>query len=86
MAATHALFLVRMDVAHDHEATFNEVYDREHLPNLRAVAGVQRGSRYRQPSPTEPRYLAAYEIDKTARRGRRPARPGAGRARSAPTR
>ena len=63
MAATHALFLVRMDVAHDHEATFNEVYDREHLPNLRAVAGVQRGSRYRQPSPTEPRYLAAYEID-----------------------
>ena len=25
----HALFLVRMDVAHDHEATFNEVYDKE---------------------------------------------------------
>jgi hypothetical protein len=27
------------------------------------VPGVQRASRYRQPSPTEPRYLAAYEID-----------------------
>jgi hypothetical protein len=57
------LFLVRMDVAHDHEATFNEVYDREHIPNLRGVTGVRRASRYRQPSPTEPRYLAAYELD-----------------------
>jgi len=59
----HALYLVRMDVAHDHEATFNEVYDREHVPNLRAVSGVRRAGRYRQPSPTEPRYLAAYEMD-----------------------
>jgi hypothetical protein len=56
-------FLVRMDVAHDHETTFNEVYDREHLPNLRAVPGVRSAARYRQPSPTEPRYLAAYELD-----------------------
>jgi len=61
--SAHALYLVRMDVAHDHEAAFNEVYDREHVPNLRAVAGVRRASRYRQPSPTEPRYLAAYELD-----------------------
>ncbi len=59
----HALYLVRMDVAHDHEATFNEVYDREHVPNLRAVPGARRASRYRQPAPTEPRYLAAYELD-----------------------
>ncbi|HSF06412.1 MAG TPA: hypothetical protein VLG10_11540 [Methylomirabilota bacterium] len=63
---THALYLVRMDVAHDHEATFNEVYDHEHVPNLRAVPGVRRASRYRQPSPTEPRYLAAYELDSAA--------------------
>jgi hypothetical protein len=61
--SAHALFLVRMDVAHDHEATFNEVYDREHLPNLRAVLGVRRASRYRQDSPIYPRYLAAYELD-----------------------
>jgi hypothetical protein len=59
----HALYLVRMDVAHDHEALFNEVYDREHVPNLRAVPGVRRASRYRQPSATDPRYLAAYELD-----------------------
>jgi hypothetical protein len=61
--SAHALYLVRMDVAHDHEATFNEVYDREHVPNLRAVPGVRRATRYRQPSPTDPRYLAAYELD-----------------------
>ena len=61
--SNHALFLVRMDVAHDHQATFNEVYDREHAPNLRGVPGVRRAARYRQPSPTEPRYLAAYELD-----------------------
>mgnify|MGYP003578121372 CR=1 FL=1 len=57
------LFLVRMDVAHDHEATFNEVYDGEHVPNLAKVPGVQRASRFKQPSPTEPRYVAAYELD-----------------------
>ena len=57
------LFLVRMDVAHDHEVTFNEVYDTEHVPNLAKVPGVQRASRFKQPSPTEPRYLAAYELD-----------------------
>jgi hypothetical protein len=60
---SHSLFLVRMDVAHDHDATFNEVYDHEHVPNLRGVPGVRRAARYRQPSPTEPRYLAAYELD-----------------------
>ena len=60
---SQGLFLVRMDVAHDHEATFNEVYDTEHVPNLAKVPGVQRASRFKQPSPTEPRYLAAYELD-----------------------
>jgi hypothetical protein len=62
----HALFLVRMDVAHDHEATFNEVYDKEHVPNLRGVPGVRRASRYRQSSATEPRYMASYELDSLA--------------------
>jgi len=61
--SVHALYLVRMDVAHDHEAAFNDVYNKEHLPSLRAVSGVRRASRYRQPSPTEPRYIAAYELD-----------------------
>lgn len=64
--APRGLFLVRMDVAHDHEALFNEVYDTEHLPRLKAVPGVIRATRYRQPSPTEPRYLAAYELESVA--------------------
>jgi len=64
--SAHGLFLVRMDVAHDHAATFNEVYDTEHIPNLKAVPGVRRAARYTQPSPTEPRYLAAYELDSPA--------------------
>jgi hypothetical protein len=61
--APRALYLVRMDVAHDHEATFNEIYDTEHVPALASVPGVYRASRYRNSSPTDPRYLAAYEID-----------------------
>src|SRR4051812_29845901 len=59
----HALYVVRMDVAHDYEKLFNEVYDTEHVPNLRAVPGVRRASRFKQLSPTEPRYFAAYELD-----------------------
>ena len=60
------LYLVRMDVAHDLEQTFNDVYDHEHLPLLAAVPGVIRATRYRQLSPTEPRYIAAYELESPA--------------------
>src|SRR5205823_10043691 len=62
----HGLVLGRMDVAHAPEAVFNAVYDKEHVPNLKAVPGVRRASRYTQPSATEPRYMAAYELDGTA--------------------
>jgi hypothetical protein len=62
----HALYLVRMDVAHDFEKTFNDVYDTEHFPTLRAVPGVRRAARYRQASPIYPRYIAAYELDSPA--------------------
>jgi len=61
--ASPYLYLVRMDIAHDHEADFNETYDREHAPNLAAVRGVRRVARYRNSSPVYSRYLAAYEID-----------------------
>ena len=64
--SAHGLFLVRMDVAHDHEVLFNKVYDTEHFPNLRAVPGVRSAGRFRQPSATEPRYIAAYELDSPA--------------------
>jgi hypothetical protein len=60
------LLLVRMDMAHDHEATVNEIYEKDHIPALTAVAGVGTATRYRHSSPTDPRYIAAYEIDSPA--------------------
>src|SRR5262249_28320730 len=51
-----------MDVQHDREALFNEIYDAEHVPELGKVPGVHRVSRYRTTVPHEPRYLALYEI------------------------
>jgi hypothetical protein len=60
---SHHLYLVRMDVAHDHEGDFNEMYDTEYVTVLSAVPGVRRVARYRNSTPTYPRYLAAYEID-----------------------
>jgi hypothetical protein len=75
--ATHALFLVRMDVAHDHEAAFNEVYDKEHVPSLLTVPGVVAVARFKRRElemfiggerkkiviEGEPSYTALYEIE-----------------------
>jgi len=61
-----ALFLVRMDVAHDYEARFNQVYDTEHFPALSKVPGVTGAARFKNPSPTDPRYIAAYELENAA--------------------
>ena len=38
--STRYLFTASMDVEPDKEALFNEVYDREHVPNLLKVPGV----------------------------------------------
>jgi len=59
------LYMVRMDVAHERETVFNEIYNTEHVPALLAVPGVRRASRYRNPSPTDPRYVAIYEVDRS---------------------
>lgn len=75
--ATGYLFIVCMDVDPDKEALFNEVYDREHIPNLLQVPGVRSVNRLRtepasvmiggQEQPLTgagmPRYMAIYEID-----------------------
>ena len=60
------LLLVRMDIVHDHEETVNEIYEKDHIPALTAVPGVGTATRYWHPSPTDPRYIAAYEIDSPA--------------------
>jgi hypothetical protein len=70
------VFMVSMDVAAEKEALFNEVYDREHIPNLLAVPGVLGVSRVnsqpfavriggeRKEMPAgNPSYTALYELE-----------------------
>ena len=71
------LMIASMDVEPEHEAIFNEVYDREHIPNLSKVPGVLNVTRYRRETltmniggerktieiPGEPKYTAIYEIE-----------------------
>ena len=71
------LFSAAMDVEPDKEALFNEVYDTEHVPILKAVPGVIAVARF-ETEPltmiiagerrtivveTEPKYSALYEIE-----------------------
>jgi hypothetical protein len=70
------LLIASMDVDPEHEGVFNEVYDREHIPHLLQVPGVNAVVRYerqqlemslggvarRMPS-ADPRYHAVYEIE-----------------------
>ncbi|HZP92117.1 MAG TPA: hypothetical protein VFB20_04450 [Burkholderiales bacterium] len=71
------LFIASMDVDADKEQLFNEVYDREHIPNLLKVPGVLSARRYTAEPLTmmiggerktiaaqgEPRYSAVYELE-----------------------
>jgi hypothetical protein len=73
---TKWVFLASMDVAPEKEALFNEVYDREHIPNLMAVPGVLAvtrvksepfamaigGERKAMPAAS-PSYTAIYEVE-----------------------
>jgi len=71
------LFSAAMDVEPAKEALFNEVYDREHVPNLLTVPGVIAVARFKREELTlsiggerkriviegEPRYSALYEVE-----------------------
>jgi hypothetical protein len=71
------VFIASMDVAPEKEALFNEVYDREHVPNLLKVPGVRSVTRLRTEPANfsvggttkrltgdgSPTYVALYEID-----------------------
>jgi len=71
------LFIASMDVEKDKEAIFNEVYDKEHIPNLLTVPGVVSVARFKMQELTmliggerkvmqfksEPSYHALYELD-----------------------
>lgn len=58
------LLVVMMDVAPEVEAAFNDVYDREHIPNLLKVPGILSAVRYRTETEGVPRYVAIYEMDR----------------------
>jgi len=75
--STKYVFIVSMDVSPEKEALFNEVYDREHVPNILKVPGVRSATRLRtepasftlggQTKPLTgvgaPSYMAIYEVD-----------------------
>jgi hypothetical protein len=75
--STKYVLIVSMDVEPEKEALFNEVYDREHLPNLKKVPGVRSAMRLKtevaslivggEKKPLtgegQPKYTAVYEID-----------------------
>ena len=70
------LMIASMDIDPEHEAIFNEVYDKEHIPNLSKVPGVVGVTRYKKEELTmniggekktirienEPAYTAIYEL------------------------
>jgi hypothetical protein len=71
------VFIASMDVAPEKEALFNEVYDREHVPNPLKVPGVRSVTRLRTTPGSmmiggaakpltghgAPTYTAIYELD-----------------------
>jgi len=71
------LMIASMDVDPEHEAIFNDVYDKEHVPNLSNVPGVLGVTRYKRGEltmniggeqktieiPNEPTYTAIYELE-----------------------
>jgi hypothetical protein len=71
------LMIASMDVEPEHEAIFNEVYDKEHVPNLSKVPGVLAITRCKREElamniggerktiriENEPTYTAIYELE-----------------------
>jgi hypothetical protein len=62
--STPYIFWVMMDVEPHREALFNELYDTEHVPLLLKLPGLVNVVRYRTRTAGEPRYLAAYEVER----------------------
>src|SRR5262245_9617968 len=54
------VLLIRMGIAAEHEAEFNDWYNTDHVPALTSVPGVIGARRYRATTGS-PAYLALYE-------------------------
>lgn len=71
------IMIASMDVDPEHEVIFNDVYDREHVPNLSKVPGILSVTRFERQELTisiggekrvvklenEPKYAAIYELE-----------------------
>ena len=60
------VYLVQMDIPAELENDFNRIYDTQHVPNILAVPGAHKCTRYQFESGDVDgvaRYLAIYEID-----------------------
>ncbi|HUG37607.1 MAG TPA: hypothetical protein VML54_11685 [Candidatus Limnocylindrales bacterium] len=60
-AKAGGLLLNAMNIAPEHETEFNEWYDKEHIPALRAVPGVLAARRFRGTSGNR-KYVALYHL------------------------
>jgi hypothetical protein len=56
------LLVNAMNIAPEFEAEFNEWYDKEHIPALRAVPGVLSARRFRATSSGTLKYVALYHL------------------------
>ena len=62
MSTAPWLYLVHTDIPADIIDDYNAWYDREHLPRLVRVPGVERARRYVADPGLSPRYLTAYDL------------------------
>ena len=74
--SSNYLFIASMDADPEHDAIFNDVYDKEHVPYLSRVPGVVSIARFQRQDLTmimggekktiriegEPKYTAVYEL------------------------
>jgi hypothetical protein len=56
------LYIVHTDIPPDIVDDYNSWYDKEHLPRLVGVPGVERARRYIADGGISPRYLTAYNL------------------------
>ena len=55
--AARFIYMVTFEIAPEDEPEFNEIYDREHIPNLMRVEGVLGIMRFRDAAPNEKAWL-----------------------------
>ena len=60
------LYIAQLSIPPQHEDLFNDLYDKEHIPNILQVPGVESAKRYKlewSEQAEMPQYLAVYELE-----------------------